>query len=178
MGKGLEQRSVKRGDITHISQKARAKVMEESKERVKGQGSVATAASQDIGPENAQKQRSFNSRVTIVVKRVTRQHNVKCLKEGEKERDSTKSATKASGHGSRARQILRSVARSDQPPPNPRSQPNRGDVSWRRNLQCHQRRGVQGGQTVQDAKGQQMDYSTQCHVRVCQTEQSEQQQQQ
>ena len=90
--------------------------MEVNKEKVKGQGSVAIAASQAISQGNAQKQRGFSSRVTNVVRKVIKQHNVKYPKEGEKGKASVKSAMKVIGLGSQTRQIQKSIMRSDKTP--------------------------------------------------------------
>jgi short-subunit dehydrogenase len=65
-------------------------VTEESKGKEKVRGSVITAGSQDIGQESAQNPKGFSMRVTIVVRRVTRQRSASHRKEVVKEKDSMK----------------------------------------------------------------------------------------
>ena len=83
-------RDSQREDMLHISQKDMEKEMEGNKEREKVRGSVAIVGSQDIGRESAQNPKGSSMHVVIVVRKAIKQRNASHLKDGAKERDSTK----------------------------------------------------------------------------------------
>ena len=62
---------------------------------------VTTVANQVIGQESVLNPKGSSTHVTIVVRKVTRRRNVNCPKGVEKEKASTKSATKADGCGNK-----------------------------------------------------------------------------
>ncbi len=86
---------------------------EKEAKQEKAKETVITAASQAIGQGNVQKRKSFSSHVTIVVRKVIKQHSVRYPKEGEKEKASVRSAMKVIGLGN---QVQKSVMRSGKTP--------------------------------------------------------------
>ena len=73
--------------------------MEANRENGKDLENVTTAASQDIGQENAQKQKDFSLHATTVVRKATKHHSVRFPKGEAKEKASVKLAMKAIGLG-------------------------------------------------------------------------------
>ena len=106
-----------KGDIIHTCQKVKAKVTEANKARARDQVNATTVVSQAIGQESVLKPESFSSHVTIVVRRVTKRHNVNPQRDQEKERECMRSVEMVSGCGSQASQAKKSLKKSAKPPP-------------------------------------------------------------